>query len=53
MSKVHVALDSDALFYGSAPMVKHQSSDTIYNSTLAKILVEYASAVSSFTFSLS
>ncbi|XP_047055889.1 probable feruloyl esterase A [Lolium rigidum] len=30
---------------GRAPMVKHQSSDTIYNSTLAKILVEYASAI--------
>jgi hypothetical protein len=27
-------------------MIKHHPSATIYNSTLAKILVEYASAVS-------
>lgn len=30
---------------GSVPVVKHQTSDTIYNSTLAKTLVEYASAI--------
>jgi hypothetical protein len=37
-------------FSGTVPMVKHQPSDTIYNSTLAKILVEYASAVRALTF---
>jgi len=30
--------------------IKHNPSTAIYNSTLAKILVEYAAAVSSFTF---